>query len=143
MWHPLSRTTWRPTPILQSRRMNILTKRVPHTSGQAVVDPLTRTSLSLSTYTSRYNECIVPLTCYLDAFSGISGDMLVGALADAGADEDAIAQAVQSLGVGATVSFDKVQRGGIAATKYRVSVEEEHADRHLAEILEMISRSAI
>jgi len=26
-WHPLSRTSWRPTPILQSRRMNILTKR--------------------------------------------------------------------------------------------------------------------
>jgi hypothetical protein len=25
--HPLSRTSWRPTPILQSRRMNILTKR--------------------------------------------------------------------------------------------------------------------
>ena len=28
-WHPLSRTSRRPTPILQSRRMNILTKRVP------------------------------------------------------------------------------------------------------------------
>jgi pyridinium-3,5-bisthiocarboxylic acid mononucleotide nickel chelatase len=85
----------------------------------------------------------VPLTCYLDAFSGISGDMLVGALADAGADQDAIAGAVQSLGTGASVSFDKVQRGGISATKYRVAAEEGHKHRHLSEILEMISRSGI
>ena len=69
--------------------------------------------------------------------------MLVGALADAGAEQDAIRQAVQSLGAGATVSFDKVQRGGIAATKYRVSVDEGQAHRHLSEILDMISRSAI
>jgi len=36
----------------------------------------------------------MPLTCYLDAFSGISGDMLVGALADAGADQSAITGAI-------------------------------------------------
>jgi uncharacterized protein (TIGR00299 family) protein len=85
----------------------------------------------------------VPLTCYLDAFSGISGDMLVGALADAGAEQDAIAQAIQSLDAGAAVCFEKVERGGIAATKYRVTAEEAHAHRHLSEILEMIARSAI
>ena len=38
----------------------------------------------------------VPLTCYLDAFSGISGDMLVGALADAGASQEAISGAIAS-----------------------------------------------
>jgi pyridinium-3,5-bisthiocarboxylic acid mononucleotide nickel chelatase len=92
---------------------------------------------------TRYNEFIVPLTCYLDAFSGISGDMLVGALADAGADQDAIAQAIRSLDAGAAVSFEKVQRGGIAATKYRVAVEDGHGHRHLSDILEMIARSAI
>jgi uncharacterized protein (DUF111 family) len=33
----------------------------------------------------------VPITCYFDAFPGISGDMTVGVLADAGADQSAIA----------------------------------------------------
>ena len=72
---------------------------------------------------TRYNEDDVPLTCYLDAFSGISGDMLVGALADAGADPEAIVDAIASLETGAAVSFEKVKRGGIAATKYHVEVE--------------------
>src|SRR6516225_3521683 len=89
------------------------------------------------------SQVTVPLTCYLDAFSGISGDMLVGALADAGAEQDAIAKAIRSLDAGASVSFEKVQRGGISATKYRVAVEEGRTHRHLSEILEMIGRSAI
>ncbi len=46
--------------------------------------------------------------------------MLVGALADAGADPDAIADAIASLEAGAAVSFEKVKRGGIGATKYHV-----------------------
>jgi hypothetical protein len=80
----------------------------------------------------------VALTCYLDAFSGISGDMTVGALADAGADQNAIATAVSSLNAGATVSFEKVKRGGIGATKYRVAAEETRKHRHLPHIVKMI-----
>jgi uncharacterized protein (TIGR00299 family) protein len=83
----------------------------------------------------------VALTCYLDAFSGISGDMLVGALADAGADQTAIADAVASLRAGAVVSFEKVKRCGIAATQYLVSVEETKTHRHLSQILEMIGKA--
>lgn len=85
----------------------------------------------------------MPLLCYLDAFSGISGDMLVGALADAGADQAVIVDALASLETGATLSFDKVKRCGISATKFHVAVEEAHAARHLAHILKMIEKAAL
>ena len=83
------------------------------------------------------------LTCYLDAFSGISGDMMVGALADAGADQTAIIDAIASLHAGAIVSFEKVKRRGIAATRYLVSVEETKTHRHLSHILEMIGKAEL
>jgi pyridinium-3,5-bisthiocarboxylic acid mononucleotide nickel chelatase len=92
--------------------------------------------------TARYNQNVA-LTCYLDAFSGISGDMTVGALADAGADQSAIATAVASLNAGATVSFEKVKRGGIGATKYRVTAEETRKHRHLPHIVKMIEAAGL
>ncbi len=83
------------------------------------------------------------LTCYLDAFSGISGDMTVGALADAGADRDAIAAAIHSLAVGAAVSFETVKRQGIGATKFRVAVTETKKHRHLSHIVKIIEAAEI
>ena len=83
----------------------------------------------------------MPITCYLDAFSGISGDMLVGALADAGADQTAITNAIGSLDAGAVVSFEKVKRCGIGATKYHVHVEHTHIHRHLPHIVKMIEKA--
>ncbi len=60
-------------------------------------------------------------TCYFDCFSGISGDMTVGALIDAGADFDAIQEGLHSLGVeGYTVSAEKVLKNGVHATQFRV-----------------------
>ncbi len=85
----------------------------------------------------------MPLLCYLDAFSGISGDMLVGALADAGADHAAIIDAVGSLDTGAVLAFEKVKRGGIAATKFHVNAVESHAHRHLSHILTLIEKSKL
>ena len=76
--------------------------------------------------------------CYLDAFSGISGDMTVGALADAGADIKALLRALDSLETGATFRFDKTKRGGIAASKFHVDAAESTQHRHLKQILEMI-----
>jgi len=83
------------------------------------------------------------LLCYLDVFSGISGDMLVGALADAGADQAAIVDAIASLETGAVLSFERVKRCGIAATKFHVDVQEAHAHRHLSHILKMIEKAAL
>src|ERR1035441_10667783 len=90
-----------------------------------------------------HNERTVPLLCYLDAFSGISGDMLVGALADAGADQAAIVDALASLETGAVLSFERVKRCGIAATKFHVAIQETHAHRHLAHILKMIEKATL
>jgi uncharacterized protein (TIGR00299 family) protein len=85
----------------------------------------------------------VPITCYLDAFSGISGDMLVGALADAGADQTAISNAIASMDIGAVVSFSQVKRCGIGATKFHVDVQEARAHRHLAQIVKMIEKAPL
>ncbi|PYT19531.1 MAG: nickel pincer cofactor biosynthesis protein LarC [Acidobacteria bacterium] len=81
--------------------------------------------------------------CYLDAFSGISGDMLVGALADAGADSAAIADALRSLQAGVAVSFEKVKRCGIASSKFHVRAEEAPKHRHLSGILKMIDAASL
>ncbi len=58
--------------------------------------------------------------CYFDAFSGISGDMTVGALVDAGADWGALNRALQSLELDAEFRIEKTTRKGIAASKFSV-----------------------
>ena len=80
--------------------------------------------------------------CYLDAFSGVSGDMLVGALAAAGADRQCLVSALDSLGTGATLRFEEVKRCGIAATKFHVDTIETRTHRHLPHILKMIDAAS-
>jgi uncharacterized protein (DUF111 family) len=62
--------------------------------------------------------------CYLDAFSGISGDMTVGALIDAGADSRQLVQSLEALGTGARFEVEKTKRRGIAASKFPASPPE-------------------
>src|SRR5579862_9396150 len=81
--------------------------------------------------------------CYLDAFSGLSGDMLVGAFADPGADRDAISRALAGLATGGTIEWDRVQRRGMSATKFRVSATEIGKHRHLSGILKMIHAAGL
>lgn len=77
--------------------------------------------------------------CYIDAFSGLAGDMLTGALADAGADRKVIATALNSLETGAEITFERVKRRGMAAEKFRVRIPDDPAPhRHLSGILNMI-----
>jgi uncharacterized protein (TIGR00299 family) protein len=79
--------------------------------------------------------------CYLDAFSGISGDMLVGALADAGAEAAGIVRALSTLQTGADFHFEKTMRCGISATKFRVTGGATNKHRHLPDILRMIEQA--
>jgi uncharacterized protein (TIGR00299 family) protein len=57
---------------------------------------------------------------YLDCFSGISGDMFLGALVDAGVSPELLRQTVRALNVGAELEVTRVLRNGIAATKVDV-----------------------
>jgi len=76
---------------------------------------------------------------YLDCFSGISGDMTLGALVDAGVDLAALNDAVESLGLpGCRLVAREVKKRGFRATQVRVEYEPEQAHRHLPQILRMI-----
>jgi uncharacterized protein (TIGR00299 family) protein len=81
--------------------------------------------------------------CYFDAFSGISGDMTVGALLDAGADWNALKSALHSLNLGASFRVEKTRRKGIAASKFSVETNAQRAHRHLPEIEDLIGKSEL
>jgi uncharacterized protein (TIGR00299 family) protein len=65
---------------------------------------------------------------YLDCFAGISGDMLLGALVDAGVPLGVLQDATAKLKLGASLQVEKVDRSGIASTKVHVMEGEEVAD---------------
>lgn len=68
-------------------------------------------------------------TVWFHCFAGTAGDMTLGALVDAGADPDVIAATVASLQVdGYALTFERVSRAGVAATRALVTVHDAHAD---------------
>jgi uncharacterized protein (TIGR00299 family) protein len=75
---------------------------------------------------------------YFDCFSGISGDMTLGALVDAGVDPRVIQTAVASLALECELTFETVRRGGFRATYASVKAAPEHAHRHLHHIEQII-----
>src|SRR5579871_1630524 len=68
---------------------------------------------------------------YLDCFSGISGDMFLGALVDAGVSPGLLEEAVAALNIGAKLEISRVNRSGISATK--VDVRENGGAKHWSE----------
>ncbi len=61
-------------------------------------------------------------TLYFDCFAGAAGDMILGALIDAGVPFDAVREALGSLAVdGATVSVERVLKCGVSSLKFRVT----------------------
>jgi uncharacterized protein (TIGR00299 family) protein len=82
-------------------------------------------------------------TLYFDCYSGASGDMIVGALLDAGAGFDQLRTTLLSLGVeGFDVAAEKVKKKGVMATKFHVNLDESHAHphRHLRHVVEIIEK---
>jgi hypothetical protein len=81
-------------------------------------------------------------TLYFDCFSGAAGDMVVGALIDAGADFGKIRDGLMSLGVeGFDVAIEKVKKKGVMATKFHVNIAAQgHPHRHLKHIVAIIEK---
>lgn len=80
---------------------------------------------------------------YFDCFSGISGDMALGALLAAGAPQEALEAVWSSLPLqGWRYQIEKTTVNGIEATDVTIRVEEEQPHRHLPDVLEVIDASA-
>jgi pyridinium-3,5-bisthiocarboxylic acid mononucleotide nickel chelatase len=81
---------------------------------------------------------------YFDCFSGISGDMTLGALLDAGCDLARLRADLQSLQVpGWEISSEKVWKNGMAATYAKVKTEDQTKHRSLTDILEILKNSRL
>jgi uncharacterized protein (TIGR00299 family) protein len=81
---------------------------------------------------------------WIDASSGVAGDMLCGALLNAGGDLKVIERAVIALGIQANLSAELVKRGAFAATHFVVQpLEAEPDHRHFSTIRALIERSTL
>jgi pyridinium-3,5-bisthiocarboxylic acid mononucleotide nickel chelatase len=81
---------------------------------------------------------------YLDCASGISGDMTLGALIDAGADLAAVQAGIDSLGLPiCRLAVAQVKKCGFRALQLTVEHEPEHKHRHLHHITGMIEQSLL
>jgi len=81
---------------------------------------------------------------YFDCYSGISGDMVLGALVDAGCDLGMIEAELRRLPLsGWNISAQKVNRLGLAATHVLVKYAENHHHRSLTTIVELIQRAKL
>ena len=81
---------------------------------------------------------------YFDCFSGISGDMTLGALIDAGCSLELLRSGLQGLQIpGWTISSEKVWKNGMAATFVRVATEDQTKHRSLSAILEIFEKSQL
>jgi uncharacterized protein (TIGR00299 family) protein len=79
---------------------------------------------------------------YLDCFSGMSGDMTLGALVDMGLDFNLLQRDLAGLGLDEYELYEeKVVKNGIAGTKVHVLSLEGHVHRHLQDIKEIMDQS--
>lgn len=102
------------------------------TETEAVGDPATQAGAG-------------PRAGYLDCTAGVAGDMLLGALLDAGADLAAVRAAITGLGVpGLTVDLDPARRCGLRCARAVVTVPAgEQPTRGLPEVLTAIERARL
>jgi pyridinium-3,5-bisthiocarboxylic acid mononucleotide nickel chelatase len=107
-------------------------------AGSAAVLPGVYSPGANGAHTGKARYCVKRIA-YLDCGNGISGDMTLAALVDAGVSLDALNAAIGSLGLpGCRLRTAEVKKNGFRATQITVDYEPEHAHRHLSHILAMI-----
>ncbi len=81
---------------------------------------------------------------HFDCFSGISGDMVLGAQVDAGCRLEHLEAELRRLPLGGwKISAEKVARGGLVATRAKVETAEHHHHRSLGTILSLIDQAGL
>lgn len=74
-------------------------------------------------------------TLYFDSFSGISGDMVIGALIDAGANPELMAEELKKLNINEEykLTWKKIMKNGISSVKFDVVLTDQDAQHHVHE----------
>jgi uncharacterized protein (TIGR00299 family) protein len=82
-------------------------------------------------------------TLHFDCFSGISGDMTLAALIDAGAELDAVRSGLQSLSLPIELHVERETRNGISGLHVRIVTNETPRHRHLPDIEAIIAKGSL
>jgi pyridinium-3,5-bisthiocarboxylic acid mononucleotide nickel chelatase len=82
---------------------------------------------------------------YFDCFSGVAGDMILGALIDLGVEKQFLIKELRKLSLtGYDIEIKAVERNHIAATDFNVILKEkQHHHRHLSDIKEILNHSTL
>jgi hypothetical protein len=81
---------------------------------------------------------------YFDCFSGISGDMLVGALLDAGLKIEILEKELNKLNLsGYQLEVNRVLKKGISASQFKVKIQEKGVERRFKDILNILEESKL
>lgn len=84
------------------------------------------------------------IVAYADAFSGISGDMFLGALLDAGLPEETLQKELAGLALhGFQLQISKTAQSGLAATKITITTNHDHHHRTFRTIKELLGKSTL
>lgn len=83
-------------------------------------------------------------TAYFDCFAGISGDMTIGSLIDAGLDFSFIEKTASGLSLtGYELAAEKILKNGISGTSFKVHINKDQPHRRLSDITDIIISSRL
>jgi uncharacterized protein (TIGR00299 family) protein len=84
------------------------------------------------------------VVAYFDCFSGIAGDMILGALIDAGLNVTDLKKELQKLNIsGYKIQTKKITYNNIVGTDVSIDIKETHVHRHLSDINHIIEKSKL